>query len=55
MEHPAQRHPIDDAAVDAKPNHATCTLVHYDDNPMWRIRSGTNRNSTNYPSCGRET
>src|SRR5438132_3877017 len=34
MEHPAQRHPIDDAAVDAKPNHATRTLVHYDENPM---------------------
>ena len=34
MEHPAQRHPIDDAAVDAKPNHATRTLVHHDENPM---------------------
>src|SRR2546422_4600017 len=34
MEHPAQRHPIHDAAVDAKPNHATRTLVHYDENPM---------------------
>ena len=34
MEHPAKRHPIDDAAVDAKPNHATRTLVHHDENPM---------------------
>jgi hypothetical protein len=34
MEHPAERHPIDDAAVDAKPNHATRTLVHHDENPM---------------------
>src|SRR6266478_9887304 len=34
MEHPAQRYPIDDAAVDAKPNHATRTLVHHDENPM---------------------
>src|SRR5258708_209273 len=34
MEHPAQRHPIDDAAVDAKPNQATRTLVHHNENPM---------------------
>ena len=34
IEHPAQRHPIDDAVVDAKPNHATRTLVHHDENPI---------------------
>src|SRR5260370_13891591 len=40
MEHPAQRHSIDDAAVDAKSNHATRTLVHHDENPMCSQRGG---------------
>ena len=34
MEHPAQRHSINDAAVDAKPNDATRKLVHHNENPM---------------------
>jgi hypothetical protein len=33
-EHPAQRHSIHDAAVHAKPNDATRTLVHHNENPM---------------------
>jgi hypothetical protein len=59
MEHPAQRHSMHDAAVDAKTNDATRKLV-----PSRResnvfvtlsIRTETNHNSTNYPSCGQET
>ena len=34
MEHAAQRHAVNDAAVDAKPNDATRKLVHHDENPM---------------------
>ncbi len=34
LEHPAQRHSIHDAAVDAKTNDATRKLVHHDENPM---------------------
>ena len=34
MEHPAQRHSINDAAVDAKPDDATRKLVHHNENPM---------------------
>jgi hypothetical protein len=41
MEHPAQRHPIDDAAVDAKLNHATRTLVHHDENLVETRLAGT--------------
>ena len=39
MKHPAQRQSIHDAAVDAKPDHATRKLVYYNENPMcsqWR-------------------
>src|SRR6516164_4054525 len=34
MKHPAQRHPIHDAAVDAKPDDASRKLVHHNENPM---------------------
>ena len=34
MKHPAQRHSIHDAAVDAKPNDATRKLVHHNENPL---------------------
>jgi hypothetical protein len=34
VEHPAQRHSIHDAAVDAKTNDATRKLVHHDENLM---------------------
>jgi hypothetical protein len=34
MEHPAQRHSINHAAVDTKPNNATRKLVHHDEYPM---------------------
>ena len=40
MEHPAQRHSIDDAAVDAKSNHATRRLVHHDENRICSQWSG---------------
>ena len=32
MEHPAQRHSINNAVVDAKPNEATRKLVHHNEN-----------------------
>jgi hypothetical protein len=34
MEHPAQRHSIHYAAVDAKTDDATRKLVHYNKNPV---------------------
>ena len=34
MEHPAQRHSINDAVVDAKTNDATRKLVHHNQNPV---------------------
>ena len=34
MKHPAQRHSIHDAAVDAKPDDASRKLVHHNENPM---------------------
>ena len=34
VEHPAQRHSIHDAAVDAKSNNAPRELIHHDENPM---------------------
>src|SRR5438132_3398869 len=58
MKHPAQRQSIHDAAVDAKPNEATRELVHHNENPMrsqgCRFAPGIDRNSTSYPSRGRE-
>ena len=39
-EHPAQRHSINHAAVDAKTNEATRALVHDDENPMCSQRCG---------------
>jgi hypothetical protein len=59
MEHPAQRHSIHYAAVDAKTNDATRKF-----GPSRResnvfvtlpIRIETNRNSTNCPLCDQET
>jgi hypothetical protein len=34
MEHPAQRHSIDDAPVHAKANDPTGKLVHHNQNPV---------------------
>jgi len=34
LEHPAQRHSINNAAVDAKTNDATCELVHHYKDPV---------------------
>src|SRR5512132_3150414 len=34
MKHPAQRHSVNDAAVDAKPDETTCKLIHHNENPM---------------------
>jgi len=34
MKRPAQRHSINDAAVDAEPNDATRKLVHHNENPI---------------------
>jgi hypothetical protein len=56
MEHPAQRHSINDPAVDAKTNDATRKLVYHHDNPVGSQRCRLiNRSSTNYPSRDRET
>src|SRR5260370_19618883 len=34
LKHPAQRHSIHDAAVDAKPDDATRKLIHHNENPV---------------------
>ena len=34
LEHPAQRNTVHNAPVDAKPDHATCKLVHHHQNPV---------------------
>jgi hypothetical protein len=34
LEHPAQRHSIHDAAVDAEVDDASSKLIHHDQNPM---------------------
>ena len=34
LEHPAQRNTVHDAPVDAKPDDATCKLVHHHQNPV---------------------
>src|SRR4030095_9483971 len=34
LKHPAQRHSINDAAVDTEPDDATRKLVHHNENPM---------------------
>jgi hypothetical protein len=34
MEHPAERHSINDAAMDAKANDATRKLIHHNQNPV---------------------
>jgi hypothetical protein len=59
MQHPAQRHSINDAAVDAKTNDATRKLGPSQQEPNGfaelPIRIGINRSSTNCPLCDRET
>ena len=45
-EHSAQRHSIDGAAVDTKPNYATRELVHHHKNPMGSQRADSHRSKS---------
>ncbi len=59
LEHAAQRHTINDAAENAKPDDTTCKLVHSPREPnvisALPIRSGIDRSSISYLLCGQET
>src|SRR5438034_9450414 len=51
VEHPAQSHSINEAAVDAKSNNAPRVLIHHDENPMCSQGCGFARKQIGTPEA----